>query len=152
MSTALLVYTPDVPLEDLHLADCEILPTKPFHDIGHHIENVFTELPHYLEDKERQVSEDCVKTCLDGKDRQAANAEEEERLFHHIKIIAKRTSNYSNDQVIPNIMVCLQAEKKMAQREDASKQDAHISTLSKALSPLRNTRIPISIIKRFERE
>jgi hypothetical protein len=40
----------------------------------------------------------------------------------------------------------------MAQREDASKQDAHISTLSKALSTLRNTRIPISIIKKFERE
>jgi hypothetical protein len=252
---ALLVHTPDVPLEDLHLANYEILPTEPLHDIGHHIENVLTEMPHHLEEKERQVFEDCVSTCLDGKDSkrgvdyraallkittyaqqnkslsetplsiletlsemqrilyceeekrnpclilrycnqswyhaillklllnhpkkltkrklfgayfhdltahagcmlrlvsgQAANAEEEERMFHHIKLITKRTSNYSNDQVIPNIMIRLQAEKQMAQREDASKQDAHISTLSKALSPLRNTRIPISTIKKFQRE
>jgi hypothetical protein len=91
----------------------------------------------------------CMLRLVSG---QAANAEEEERMFHHIKLITKRTSNYSNDQVIPNIMVRLQAEKKMAQREDASKQDAHISMLSKALSPLRNTQIPISIIKKFERE
>jgi hypothetical protein len=59
---ALLVHTPDVPLEDLHLANYEILPTEPLQDIGHHIENVFTELPHHLEDKERQVFEDCVKS------------------------------------------------------------------------------------------
>ena len=225
------------------------------HDIGHHIENVLTELPHHLEDKERQVFEDCVSMCLDGKDSkrgvdyragllkitaysqqnrslsetplliletlsemqcilyceeekrnpclilryynqswyhaillklflkhpkklttrkllgvyfhdltahagcmlhlvsgQAANTEEEERIFHHIKLITKRTSNYSNDQVIPNIMVCLQAEKQMARREDATKQDAHISTLSNALNPQHNTRIRISTIKKFERE
>ena len=83
---------------------------------------------------------------------QAANAEEEERMFHHIKQITKRTSNYSDDQVIPNIMVRLQAEKQMTQREDVSKQDAHISTLSKALNCCRNTRIPISTVQKFERE
>lgn len=252
---ALLVHTPDEPLKNLHPANYEILPAEPLHDIGHHIENVLTELPHHLEDKKRQVFDDCVSTCLDGKDSkrgvdyraallkitaysqqnkslsetpifiletlsemqrvlyceeekrnprlilryynqswyhaillklflkhpkkpttrklfgvyfhdltahagcmlrlvsgQAANAEEEERMFHHIKLITKRTSNYSNDQVIPNIMVRLQAEKQMTKRDDASKQDAHISTLSKALSPLRNTRIRISMIKKFERE
>ena len=64
---ALLVHTPDVPLEDLHLTNYEILPTEPLHDIGHHIENVFTELPHHLEDKERQVFEDCVRRAWTGK-------------------------------------------------------------------------------------
>ena len=252
---ALLVHTPDIPLKHLHLANYEILPTEPLRDIGHHIENVLTELPHHLEVKERHVFEDCVSTCLDGKDSkrvvdyragllkiiaysqqnrslsetplliletlsemqrilycveekrnpclilryynqswyhaiplklflkhpkklttrklfgvyfhdltahagcmlrlvsgQAANAEEEERIFHHIKLITKRTSNYSNDQVIPNIMVRLQAEKQMTRREDATKQDAHISTLSNALNPQHNTRIRISTIKMFERE
>ena len=252
---ALLVNVPDVSLDDLHLADYEILPTEPLHDIGHHIENVLAELPHHLAEKEKQVFEKCVSTCLDGKDSkrgfdyrvallkttayaqqnkslsetplliletlsemqqilyceeekrspclilryynqswyhaillklllkhpkkltkrklfgayfhdltahagcmlrlvsgQAANAEEEERMFHHIKQITKRTSNYSDDQVIPNIMVRLQAEKQMTQREDVSKQDAHISTLSKALNRRRNTRIPISTVKKFERE
>ena len=32
---------------------------------------------------------------------QSANAEEEERIFHHIKAITKKTSNYSNSQVNP---------------------------------------------------
>ena len=252
---ALLVHTPNVALKNLNLENYEILPAEPLHDVGHHIENVLTELPHHLEDKERQIFEDCVSACLDGKDSkcgvdyraallkitaysqqnkslsetpililetltemqrilyceeekrnprlilryynqswyhaillkfflkhpkklttrklfgayfhdltahagcmlrlvsgQAANAGEEERMFHHIKQITKRTGNYSNDQVIPNIMVCLQAEKQMAKREDASKQDVHISTLSKALSPLHNTRFPISVIRKFERE
>ena len=45
---ALLVHTPDMSLEDLHLANYEILPTEPLHDIGQHIENVLTELPHHL--------------------------------------------------------------------------------------------------------
>ena len=65
---ALLVNAPDVSLDDLHLADYEILPTEPLHDIGHHIENVLAELPHHLAEKEKQVFEKCVSTCLDGKD------------------------------------------------------------------------------------
>jgi hypothetical protein len=50
-----LVHTPNVPLQDIHLANYETLPTEQLHDIGHHIEIIFTELPHHLEDKERQV-------------------------------------------------------------------------------------------------
>ena len=65
---ALLVHTPDIPLKHLHLANYEILPTEPLHDIGHHIENVWNELPHHLEDEQRQVFKDCVSMSLDVKD------------------------------------------------------------------------------------
>ena len=242
-------------MKDLCLDKYEILPTEPLHDIGHHIENVFAELPHQLKAKEKKAFQESIAMCLGGKESkrgvdyraalvkvtaylrqngllsekelqvldtltemqrilystdekrspqlilryynqswyhaillkqyvqqpkkltlrkmfgvyfhditahgglmlrlvsgQAANAEEEERIFHHIKGITKKTSNYSNSQVIPNLFLRLQAEKQMGKREDVSKQQGYISTLSKSLPPLQNTRIPIDVIKTHARE
>ena len=83
---------------------------------------------------------------------QAANAEEDERIFHRIKAITKKTSNYSNNQVIPNLFVRLQAERKIGRKEDAAKQQGYISKLSESLRPPQNTRVPISVIKKHSRE
>lgn len=59
--SSLLVQTPHKPLKDLHLDNYEILSTEPLHDIGHHIENIFTELPHHLKDEEKKAVEDSVR-------------------------------------------------------------------------------------------
>ena len=212
---ALLYNNPMVKLQDLGLQDYEILPTEPLHDIGHHIENIFTELPSHLSAQEAEALEDSVKLCLGNKDSkrtadyisalikttgyvqqsgvmsdkpqtvlntlvemqrilysaddkrspalilryynqawlhsillkelvkqpkkltlrklfgvyfhnlsahggimlhiisgQASNAEQQERIFNHIKRITCHTSNYHPGQIIPNLFVRLQAERR----------------------------------------
>ena len=44
-----------------------MLPTEPLHDIGHHIENVFAELPHQLKAKGKAFQES-ITMCLGGKE------------------------------------------------------------------------------------
>ena len=43
---------------------------------------------------------------------QASNAEQQERMFNQVKRITQSTSNYSPKQMIPNLFVRLQAEKR----------------------------------------
>ena len=43
-----------------HLADYEILGCEPLHDIKHHIENLYTELPHHLSKAERKLMEETI--------------------------------------------------------------------------------------------
>lgn len=83
---------------------------------------------------------------------QTANTEEEERIFNHIKKITKHTSNYSTGQIIPNLLLRLQAEKEMGSREDVQKQQSFISILSKSLPPKKNTTIPIAVIKKHQQQ
>lgn len=65
---ALLIHNPEAPLEQLHLGWYEILPCEPLHDIGHHIENVLTELPCHLPDPAAQLINECIDLCLGNKD------------------------------------------------------------------------------------
>jgi hypothetical protein len=37
------------------------------HDIGHHIENIFTELPNHLSDEESRLLEEAIDMCLGNK-------------------------------------------------------------------------------------
>ena len=83
---------------------------------------------------------------------QSANAEEEERIFNHIKGITKNTSNYSSSQIIPNVFVRLQAENKAKTDESVQRQQHEISHLAKALQPPLNTSIPFSLIEKHSRE
>ena len=57
---ALLFNNPQASLSELCLQEYEILPCEPLHDVGHHIENVFTELPAHLKDQESKVIEESL--------------------------------------------------------------------------------------------
>ena len=76
----------------------------------------------------------------------SSNAEEQERIFHHIKKITKNTSNYSLSHMIPNVFLRLQAESEMLKTDDVKKQAGQVSTLSKSLPLPSNTRIPLEVI------
>ena len=65
---ALRYNNPMAKLQGLGLQDYEILPTELLHDIGHHIENIFTELPSYLSAQEVEAMEDSIKQCLGNED------------------------------------------------------------------------------------
>jgi len=65
---ALLINKPEASLFDLGLDSYEILPCEPLHDIGHHIENVFAELPHHLTPEESKVIEESISLSLAGKE------------------------------------------------------------------------------------
>ena len=65
---ALRYNNPMGKLQGLGLQDYEILPTELLHDIGPHIENIFTELPSYLSAPEAEAMEDSIKLCLGNKD------------------------------------------------------------------------------------
>jgi len=65
---ALLFNNPLASLADLGLEDYEILPAEPLHDIGHHIENLLTELSCHLSTNESKLLEDSIEMCLGNKD------------------------------------------------------------------------------------
>ena len=65
---ALLINNPEASLSDFGLENYEILPCEPLHDIGHHIENVFAELPSHLSADESKVIEESIKLSLAGKE------------------------------------------------------------------------------------
>ena len=48
---ALLSYVPHKSLIELNLGDYEILKNDPLHDISHHIQNIYDELPYHLPKK-----------------------------------------------------------------------------------------------------
>ena len=52
----------------MNLAKYEILPCEPLHDIGHHIENVLTELPHHLSEDEANIINKSTKLSLGKKE------------------------------------------------------------------------------------
>ena len=45
---ALLFYAPHKSLTELNLGDYEILNNEPLHDISHHTQNIYDELPYHL--------------------------------------------------------------------------------------------------------
>jgi hypothetical protein len=253
---ALLFKTPESSLESLGLAGYEILPCEPLHGIGHHIENVLTELPSHLSDAESQLINECVELTLGNKESkrtvdyrvaliktaamahqsniispkamslidtlvqmqdilystddkrspalilrylnqawyhsillkiiikkpkkltmrklfgvyfhnlsahaglmlrlisgQASNAEQQERTFNSIKRIAKQTSNYHPGQIIPNLLIRLQAEKELELHDDdVGRKESQISKLTKSLPPAANTCFPKAIIMKYNRE
>jgi len=65
---ALLFNVPEASLKTLCLDRYEILPCEPLHDIGHHIENFFSEFPRHISDAESKLIDECVETCLGGKE------------------------------------------------------------------------------------
>ena len=77
---------------------------------------------------------------------QSTNAEKEERIFNHIKGITKNNSNYNRSQLIPNVIVRLQAENQAKTDESVQREQHEISHLAKALQPHLNTTIPFSLI------
>ena len=59
-----LIYNnPIAKLQDLGRQDYEIL-----HDIGHHIDNIFTEVPSHMSAPGAEAMEDSIKLCLRNKD------------------------------------------------------------------------------------
>ena len=46
----------------------EILGCEPLHDIKHHIENMFAELPHHLNKAEKKLMEETIQLSLERKD------------------------------------------------------------------------------------
>ncbi len=73
----------------------------------------------------------------------SGQAEQQERIFNHIKCITGSTSNYDPEQIIPNVFVCLQAEKEMhLHADDASQQQAEICQLAEVLPPNTTTSLP----------
>ena len=44
---ALLFQNPEKNLKELYLSDYEVLNNEPLHDVSHHIEHLYEELPHH---------------------------------------------------------------------------------------------------------
>ena len=50
------------------LPDYEILPVEPYHDIPSHIKNAYTELPHHLNQNEKEILEHAINTSFTKED------------------------------------------------------------------------------------
>ena len=83
----------------------------------------------------------------------AANGEEEEeRQFNTIKTITKRTCNYSQAQLVPNVLLRLQVQSNTRENDSVQKQQSEITKLALALRTSKNTTIPFTMIKKYSRE
>ena len=65
---ALLYTNPALTLESINCGKYEILSFEPLHDIGKHIENLLTELPCHLPEKEASAVKDIIHCCIGSKD------------------------------------------------------------------------------------
>lgn len=65
---ALLYNVPEASLRELGLANYEVIPVEPLHDIGHHIENMLKEIPEHLPAPEASFIKDTSDLCLGNED------------------------------------------------------------------------------------
>ena len=65
---ALLFPNPSENLESINCANYEILGFEPLHDIGKHIENLFTELPDHLPSNEASKLKTVPDLCIGAKE------------------------------------------------------------------------------------
>ena len=65
---SLLFPTPSENLELINCANYEILGFEPLHDIGKHIENLFTELPDHLPTTEASKLKALLDLCIGAKE------------------------------------------------------------------------------------
>ena len=63
-----LLYSNDFKEIKNTLPDYEILPVEPCHDIPGHIKNVYTEIPHHLNQNEKEILEHAINTSFAKKD------------------------------------------------------------------------------------
>jgi hypothetical protein len=59
---------PNVTLQSINCDKYEILSFEPLHDIGKHIENILTELPHRLPEREAIAVKDVITCTIGGKE------------------------------------------------------------------------------------
>ncbi|CAB4002556.1 Hypothetical predicted protein [Paramuricea clavata] len=88
----LLFHNPQQKLSELGLTDYEILPCEPLDDVGHHIENIFTELPHHLNDKESKAMVESLELCLGSKD--------QKRTAYYRSAVVKTAGHLSQQNVL----------------------------------------------------
>ena len=65
---ALLFPNPSENLESINCANYEILGFEPLHDIGKHIENLFTELPDHLPSIKASKLKTVLDLCIGAKE------------------------------------------------------------------------------------
>ena len=124
----------------LHMELCKDLLSTPKNIsksrmFGHYVHAITAHLPTQLE-----------LTCL-----RSLNTESEERLFGQARKIAESCTNHHPDNVIPQIMLRLQA--KQEQREiltSVTNGDSQVSHVAKDLPPLPGTKVKSSYVKQRE--
>ena len=124
----------------LHMELCKDLLSSPKNIsksrmFGHYVHAITAHLPTQLE-----------LTCL-----RSLNTESEERLFGQARKIAELCTNHHPDNVIPQIMLRLQA--KQEQREiltSVTNGDSQVSHVAKDLPPLPGTKVKSSYVKQRE--
>ena len=48
-------------LQELNLANYEVLPVEPLHDLKEHVNNIFKELPRHLNNEEKVLSDETME-------------------------------------------------------------------------------------------
>ena len=65
---ALLFPVPNKNLVDINLQKYEILNNEPLHDISHHTQNLFDELPYHTSKEMKQTLKKVIHTSFNGKE------------------------------------------------------------------------------------
>ena len=99
---ALLYTNPTSTLQSINCDKYEILSFEPLHDIGKHIENIFTELPHHLPEREAIAVKDVITCTIGGK--------ETKRTFDYrcaLIILAKQSFKIISSKLVQHLLTTL---------------------------------------------
>ncbi|KAL5509921.1 hypothetical protein EMCRGX_G005368 [Ephydatia muelleri] len=102
----LLLKDPCQTLQSINMDKYTILECEPLHDLKGHIHNLFVEVEEHFDTcvKTDHAAQQYEVVCL-----KSINTENEERIFETAKRIASTTSNRKPEQVLPNMLLRLQA-------------------------------------------
>ena len=80
------------------------------------------------------------------------NAEHQEQLFGQARCIASSTSNRKPNNVIPTILLRLQARRDLGQLlPTLQATESQVQTASKAVPPFEGTKLPVSFMQKHTR-
>ena len=119
-------------LKDLFSTPKEISKSKLF---GHHVHGLTAHMPTQLE-----------LAC-----QRSLNAESQERIFGQARKIGDACTNHHADNIIPQIMLCLQAKQEQRDLMESVKLDeSQVSRVAKDMPQLSGTKVKTSFIKQRE--
>ena len=121
---ALLYSNPTSTMESYHSSNYEILPFEPLHDIGKHIENVCSELPHHVSASEANIINEVKKLCLGGK--------ETTRTFDYrcfSLILVKQFENHVTTKYVDHLLHTLADIQRLAYSSDNARTPKSIIRL-----------------------
>ena len=97
---ALLFYAPHKSLTELNLGDYEILNNEPLHDISHHTQNIYDELPYHLPKEMKTAFKKVKDSSFNGKEAKNGSDYRDSLIIVATWFLQNRPFHFATDIII----------------------------------------------------